>query len=63
MIYRCAFQRGRSFGTTPNKEGNMIRVVYKRRHNGKRTPPALVEAPNQWRQFVTYEHSVERWHA
>ncbi|QGH45037.1 hypothetical protein [Bacteriophage Titan-X] len=41
----------------------MIPVVFKRRHNGKRSAMQLAEAPRNWKEFVTYEHSVERWYA
>ncbi|UZV39736.1 hypothetical protein [Xanthomonas phage NED111] len=41
----------------------MIPIVYKRIRSGKRKPLQLAEKPRNWKEFVTYEHSVERWYA
>jgi hypothetical protein len=41
----------------------MIPVVFKRRHNGKRSTLQLASSPRNWKEYVTYEHSVERWYA
>ncbi|AMW36072.1 hypothetical protein HOR13_gp48 [Xanthomonas phage XAJ24] len=42
----------------------MIPVLYKRRANGlRRIISQLAEKPREWKEFVTHEHSVERWYA
>lgn len=41
----------------------MIPVVYKRLRSGKRKPIAFTGPPREWKEFVTYEHGVERWYA
>lgn len=41
----------------------MIPVVHKRIHSGKRKPMQLLSQPRNWKEFVTYEHSAERWYA
>lgn len=41
----------------------MIPVIYKRRRFGPRSTMQLIEQPRNWREFVTYEHSAERWYA
>ncbi len=41
----------------------MIPVIYKRIRSGERKPIQLCEKPRQWKEFVTHEHSVERWYA
>ena len=39
----------------------MIAVKYRRRVSGKSGPSFEIEKPQQYREFATYEHTVERW--
>lgn len=41
----------------------MIPVMFKRRPNGKRTPFQLAAKPRGFLEYVTFEHSAERWYA
>lgn len=41
----------------------MIPVFYKRIRSGKRRPMQLAEKPISYQQYVTFEHSAERWYA
>lgn len=39
----------------------MIEVKYRRRISGKSRPSFKIEKPQQYKEFATYEHTVERW--
>lgn len=41
----------------------MIPVVSKRRRSGKRNPIQFAAQAREWKEYVTYEHSTERWYA
>lgn len=39
----------------------MIEVKYRRRVSGKSKRGFRIEKPEQYKEFATYEHTVERW--
>ena len=39
----------------------MIEVKYRRRISGKSNPGFQIKKPEQYKEFATYEHTVERW--